>query len=44
MVRRIKNSEEDIPVPPLVQSALLWGMFIVPFQIVAAKFIQMRRL
>ncbi|XP_021899121.1 protein RETICULATA-RELATED 1, chloroplastic [Carica papaya] len=26
--RRIKNSEEDIPVPPLVQSALLWGVFL----------------
>ncbi|WCJ43747.1 Protein RETICULATA-RELATED 1 chloroplastic [Euphorbia peplus] len=26
--RSIKKSEEDIPVPPLVQSALLWGVFL----------------
>ncbi|XP_015579842.2 protein RETICULATA-RELATED 1, chloroplastic [Ricinus communis] len=26
--RSIKKSEEDIPVPPLVQSAALWGVFL----------------
>ncbi|XP_065854453.1 protein RETICULATA-RELATED 1, chloroplastic-like [Euphorbia lathyris] len=26
--RSIKKSEEDIPVPPLVQSAVLWGVFL----------------
>ncbi|XP_061348747.1 protein RETICULATA, chloroplastic [Gastrolobium bilobum] len=26
--RSIKNSEEDIPVPPLVKSAALWGVFL----------------
>ncbi|XP_030520671.1 protein RETICULATA-RELATED 1, chloroplastic-like [Rhodamnia argentea] len=26
--RNIKKSEEDIPVPPLVQSAALWGVFL----------------
>lgn len=26
MIRSIKKSEEDIPVPPLVKSAALWGM------------------
>ncbi|KAJ0020269.1 hypothetical protein Pint_32001 [Pistacia integerrima] len=26
--RRIKKSEEDIPVPPLLQSAALWGVFL----------------
>ncbi|XP_054817153.1 protein RETICULATA-RELATED 1, chloroplastic-like [Prosopis cineraria] len=26
--RRIKKSEEDIPVPPLVESAALWGVFL----------------
>lgn len=25
--RSIKKSEEDIPVPPLLKSAALWGMF-----------------
>lgn len=25
-VRSVKKSEEDIPVPPLVKSAALWGM------------------
>lgn len=26
MFRNIKKSEEDIPVPPLLESAALWGM------------------
>ncbi|GLT89523.1 hypothetical protein SLE2022_075010 [Rubroshorea leprosula] len=26
--RSIKKSEEDIPVPPLVKSAVLWGVFL----------------
>lgn len=26
--RSIKKSDEDIPVPPLVQSAVLWGVFL----------------
>ncbi|KAK3443838.1 hypothetical protein EUGRSUZ_B03901 [Eucalyptus grandis] len=26
--RNIKKSEEDIPVPPLIQSAALWGVFL----------------
>lgn len=26
-IRSMKKSEEDIPVPPLVQSAALWGKF-----------------
>ncbi|KDP34355.1 hypothetical protein JCGZ_11238 [Jatropha curcas] len=26
--RSIKKSEEDIPVPPLLQSAVLWGVFL----------------
>lgn len=26
MSRNIKKSEEDIPVPPLLKSAALWGM------------------
>ncbi|XP_043719309.1 protein RETICULATA, chloroplastic-like [Telopea speciosissima] len=26
--RSIKKSEEDIPVPPLVKSAVLWGIFL----------------
>ena len=26
MIRSIKKSEEDIPVPSLVKSAALWGM------------------
>uniref|UniRef100_A0A2P2ITE8 Uncharacterized protein n=1 Tax=Rhizophora mucronata TaxID=61149 RepID=A0A2P2ITE8_RHIMU len=26
--RSIKKSEEDIPVPPLIQSAALWGVFL----------------
>lgn len=26
--RSVKKSEEDIPVPPLVKSALLWGAFL----------------
>lgn len=26
--RSIKKSEEDIPVPPLIQSAALWGFFL----------------
>ncbi|OMO58286.1 hypothetical protein CCACVL1_25503 [Corchorus capsularis] len=26
--RNIRKSEEDIPVPPLVQSAALWGVFL----------------
>lgn len=32
--RRIRKSEDDIPVPPLVKSAVLWGMpyFIIDFQ------------
>ncbi|KAH7514514.1 hypothetical protein FEM48_Zijuj11G0097400 [Ziziphus jujuba var. spinosa] len=26
--RRIRKSEDDIPVPPLVKSAVLWGVFL----------------
>ena len=26
MIRSIKKSEDDIPVPPLLKSAALWGM------------------
>uniref|UniRef100_A0A7N0U451 Uncharacterized protein n=1 Tax=Kalanchoe fedtschenkoi TaxID=63787 RepID=A0A7N0U451_KALFE len=26
--RNMKKSEEDIPVPPLFQSAALWGVFL----------------
>ncbi|MQL81565.1 hypothetical protein Taro_014038 [Colocasia esculenta] len=26
--RKVKKSEEDIPVPPLVKSAVLWGVFL----------------
>ncbi|CAK9184312.1 unnamed protein product [Ilex paraguariensis] len=26
--RSIKKSEEDIPVPPLLKSAALWGVFL----------------
>ncbi|KAF3449061.1 hypothetical protein FNV43_RR09785 [Rhamnella rubrinervis] len=26
--RRVKKSEDDIPVPPLVKSAALWGVFL----------------
>lgn len=25
--RSIKKSDEDIPVPPLIKSAVLWGMY-----------------
>lgn len=25
-IRSVKKSEDDVPVPPLVKSALLWGM------------------
>lgn len=27
-VRSIKKSDEDIPVPPLLKSAALWGVFL----------------
>lgn len=26
MFRNVKKSEADIPVPPLIKSAALWGM------------------
>lgn len=34
-VRSIKKSEEDIPVPPLIKSAALWGMhyLIIPHHV-----------
>ncbi|KAK7853617.1 protein reticulata-related 1 [Quercus suber] len=28
MIRSLNKSDEDIPVPPLVQSAALWGVFL----------------
>lgn len=27
--RSVKKSEEDVPVPPLVKSAALWGMLLL---------------
>ena len=31
LFRSVKKSDEDIPVPPLVKSAALWGMLLFPF-------------